>query len=275
MKHFFLFLLFSSLFYCGFAQGDLLVSPTRIVFEGKKLNQEIVLVNTGRDTAIYNVSFIQNRVKDDGAYERIEKPDSGQFFTADYVRFFPRTFILAPKRPQILRMQFRRTPDMKDGEYRSHLYFRAEPQKKELGAPSVTVAGNSGIKINIIPIYGVTIPVIIRYGNVEAKVNPGDLSLEMKNDTTAILRFTLKREGNSSVWGNIHVLYNNPDNKGVILTVMNGIALYTPNKFRTFEIELSKPPHVDFKTGKIIVRYSSENDAKPEVFSTKELLLGK
>src|SRR6056297_915592 len=84
----------------GYGQGDLLVSPTRIVFEGKKMNQEIVLVNTGRDTATYNISFIQNRATEYGSYERIETPDPGQYFASDYIRFFPRKFTLAPGEPQ-------------------------------------------------------------------------------------------------------------------------------------------------------------------------------
>jgi P pilus assembly chaperone PapD len=81
------------------AQGDLLITPTRIVFEGKKQNQEIILVNTGHDTSTYNVSLVQNRVREDGSYERIEKPDSGQFFVDNYIRFFPRKFTLAPNEP--------------------------------------------------------------------------------------------------------------------------------------------------------------------------------
>src|SRR6056297_1898305 len=59
--------------YCNaFTQGDLLLSPTRIVFEGNKQNQELVLVNTGSDTSTYVVSFIQNRMTEEGRYERIE-----------------------------------------------------------------------------------------------------------------------------------------------------------------------------------------------------------
>ncbi len=257
----------------GYGQGDLLVSPIRIVFEGKKMNQEIVLVNTGRDTATYNVSFIQNRAKENGSYERIETPDPGQYFASDYVRFFPRKFTLAPGEPQILRMQFRRTPDLKDGEYRSHLYFRAEPPKIELGAETNPSEETSGISINLIPIYGVSIPVIIRYGEVNAKITSTEPELEMKNDSTALLRFTMLREGNCSVYGNINILYDGPGNRSEILKVLNGLSIFTPNPSRSFEIEFPKPPDVDLSKGKITIRYSSSNDAKQETYVTKVLQL--
>ena len=258
----------------GYGQGDLLVSPTRIVFEGKKMNQEIVLVNTDRDTATYNVSFIQNRATEYGSYERIETPDPGQHFASDHVRFFPRKFTLAPNEPQILRMQFRRTPDLTDGEYRSHLYFRSEPQKRELGAETDADDEASGININLIPIYGISIPVIIRYGEVNVNITSTEPELEMKNDSTALLRFTLMREGNCSVYGNMNILYDGPGNRSEILKVLNGVSVFTPNPFRKFEIEFPKPPDVDFSTGKITVRYSSSNDAKPETYVTKVLQLG-
>jgi P pilus assembly chaperone PapD len=35
----------------AFAQGDLLISPLRIIFEGSKKSQEISLANVGKDTA--------------------------------------------------------------------------------------------------------------------------------------------------------------------------------------------------------------------------------
>ena len=40
------------------AQGDLLITPRRVVFEGSKQSQELTLANTGNDTARYNVSFV-------------------------------------------------------------------------------------------------------------------------------------------------------------------------------------------------------------------------
>jgi P pilus assembly chaperone PapD len=62
------------------AQGDLLITPKRIVFEGNKQKETLNIVNLGKDTATYSVSFIQYNMKEDGSFVIIEKPDSGQMF---------------------------------------------------------------------------------------------------------------------------------------------------------------------------------------------------
>ena len=105
------------------AQGDLIVSPARIVFDNKKQTQELNIVNIGKDTAVYTISFVQKNMQEDGSFVNIEKPDAGQMFADPYIRIFPHTVKLAPGKPQVIKLQYTRKSDMADGEYRSHLYF--------------------------------------------------------------------------------------------------------------------------------------------------------
>src|ERR1700759_689889 len=91
------------------AQGDLLISPLRIVFEGSKKSQEINLANVGKDTATYVVSIIDIRMKEDGSFEQITVPDSGQNFAGKYLRFFPRRVTLAPNEAQVVKIQLIKT----------------------------------------------------------------------------------------------------------------------------------------------------------------------
>jgi P pilus assembly chaperone PapD len=71
----------------GFAQGDLLITPRRVVFEGSKRSMDLNLANTGQDTAVYAISLIQIRMKEDGGFETITEPDPGQRFADRYLRF--------------------------------------------------------------------------------------------------------------------------------------------------------------------------------------------
>ena len=82
MKRRLLILLIPILGFCfnSFAQGDLLVSPRRVVFEGDKQKEDLSLVNIGKDTATYSISFLQYDMKEDGSFVQIDKPDSGQKF---------------------------------------------------------------------------------------------------------------------------------------------------------------------------------------------------
>ena len=254
-----------------FAQGDLLITPRRVVFEGNKQTQELAIANTGNDTARYNVSFVQYRMNEDGSFEQITEPDPGQLFADKYMRIFPRTVTLGPNESQTVRMQFRKTPDMQPGEYRSHLYFRAVPDEKPLGADDEVDTTNIGIRL--IPIFGITIPVIARVGDLTAELSLNDLSLDKNTDTVPVLNITFNRIGDKSVFGDITVDWKDNSGSEVQVGIVRGIAVYTPNTIRRFSMRLRNLPNVDYSRGKLIVKYQAPGDLKPELFATKELIL--
>ena len=163
------------------AQGDLLITPRRVVFEGNKQKEEINLVNIGKDTATYSISFLQYNMTEEGTFVTIEKPDAGQMFADPFLRIFPRTITLAPGEPQSVVLQCRRKSDMAAGEYRSHLYFRAEKSKAPLGLEKP--GDSTMLSVQLIPVFGLSIPIIIRSGEVKVSSNLSDLKLETQQDT--------------------------------------------------------------------------------------------
>jgi len=254
------------------AQGDLLITPRRVVFEGNKQSQELTLANTGQDTARYNVSFVQYRMTESGAFEQIEVPDSGQYFADKYLRFFPRSVTLAPNEAQVVRMQFRKLPDMQHGEYRSHVYFRAVPKETALGEE--TLADSTAIGIRLIPIFGITIPIIIRIGDLNLNVDLTEINLDTKTDTVPDLSVTFTRNGDKSVYGDLTINWvSNTGGEPVEVGVVRGVAVYTPNKIRRFNMKLRKAEGVDYNRGKLVIKYQAPNDLKPEVYAEREFPL--
>ncbi|HEY5591418.1 MAG TPA: hypothetical protein VIK55_10410, partial [Paludibacter sp.] len=81
------------------AQGNLLITPMRIVFDGAKQNQVLNLVNTGNDTATYSISLVQFNMKEDGTFVKIENPDEFQMSAKPYLRIYPLQITLAPGEP--------------------------------------------------------------------------------------------------------------------------------------------------------------------------------
>jgi hypothetical protein len=79
--------------------------PGRVIFEGHKKIQEFNLANTGRDSAKYLVSFIEIRMNENGKFNKINEPDSGQYFASSYFRFFPGNITLAPNEAQSVKVQ--------------------------------------------------------------------------------------------------------------------------------------------------------------------------
>jgi len=254
------------------AQGNLLITPRRVVFDGTKRVQELDLANTGQDTAKYNVSIIQYRMKEDGSFEEITQPDPGQNFADKNIRFFPRTVTLGPNEGQVVKMQVTNTDKLAPGEYRSHVYFRAEPKQVALGEKE-TQRDSTTVSVKLIPIFGITIPVIIRVGESTTKVSLSDLKMEMVNDTINRLEITFNRTGNMSVFGDLKVIHVSPAGFKKQVGVVNGIAVYTPNSVRRFRMDLDKKAKVDYHTGSLTVTYSAQSDTKPEKFAEAELKL--
>lgn len=254
------------------AQGNLLITPRRVVFEGNKQSQELTLANTGADTAKYTVSFVQYRMTEEGSFDQIEVPDEGQMFADKYLRFFPRSVTLPPNGSQVIRMQFRKLPDMQIGEYRSHVYFRAVPNESLLGEDQAN-ADTTSIGIKLIPIFGISIPVIIRNGNLEVKVNLTAIDLDLKSDTVPNLTITFERSGTKSVYGDLSVMWQPAQGDPVEVGIVRGLAVYTPNKLRKFKMQLRNVPGVDYSKGKLLIKFQAPNDDKAEVFAEKEFPL--
>jgi hypothetical protein len=254
------------------AQGDLLISPKRIVFDGNRQKEELNLVNTGKDTATYSISFLQYNMNEDGSILIIEKPDSGQMFADPFLRIFPRKVTLAPGEPQVISLQCRRKPDMLAGEYRSHLYFRSEKNYSPLGMKNST-KDSTLFSVQLIPIYGMSIPIIIRSGEVEVSAELSYLNLKVQQDTAAFLEVTINRKGNISIYGNLIVDYVPAQGKTYTIGTVKGIGVYTNIKRRNVSIKLNKSPGINLKTGKLKVRYTSSDESKYEVYAESEMEL--
>jgi P pilus assembly chaperone PapD len=254
------------------AQGNLLITPRRVVFEGNKRSEELNLANTGKDTAKYNVSILDYRMREDGSFQEITQPDSGQNFAGKYLRFFPRAVVLAPNEAQVVKIQVTKANELQPGEYRSHVYFRAVPDTKPLGEGDVK-KDSSAISVRLVPIFGITIPVIIRVGENSTRLKLTDLAFEQVNDTTPRLKLVLNRSGNMSVYGDLFVEYVSPDGKVTPAGSVKGIAVYTPNLLRRFQMDLDRTSGINYHTGKLQVVFTTQSDVKPVQLANAELLL--
>lgn len=250
-------LLFLFLFTSGniWAQGDLMIMPKRIVFDGSQRSQEINLANTGNDTAVYAISFVNYKMTEIGDFEQVEKPEEGQQFATDFLRYFPRRVTLAPNEAQTVRVQLTRTGNLQQGEYRSHMYLRAVEDQTALGEEEAEKS--EGISINIKTVFGISIPVIIRQGESTTAVSLTNIQLDKEGETPT-LSVSLNRNGNMSTYGNIEVQHVSPQGKKIQIGIVKGVSIYTPNSKRNFSFELRKANEVDLNNGEILITYKTE-----------------
>lgn len=244
------------------SQGDLLVYPTRLVFEGSQDRMHIIhLNNKGIDTATYKLSYIQNRMDVEGNFQIIEEPDAGQNFASPYLRFYPRTITLAPNETQLVKVQLTKTSELQPGEYRSHLYFRPVIKSEELKANEKT-ASKEGLSISLKPVYGISVANIILIDQPKVDVEISELKFEELEYEMPILSLNFHRKGGASSYGDIVVEHISPKGVRTIVGSIKGFAVYTPGTLRKARIKLGTQDGVDYATGRLHIFYSTQQAEK-------------
>ncbi len=236
------------------AAGDLLVAPTRIVLDGKR-SAEVILNNIGSEEATYRISLELRRMNDVGHLEDIALDTANETEKAalGMISFAPRRVTLPPNQPQSVRIGLRGIENLPDGEYRAHMLFRAIP-----ATPAATEQQNNTneLKIQIIPIYGVTIPVIVRKGKLTVTAALTNPKMARDNEGQA-LQFDLSRVGDRSVYGEVRVSKPGLANP---LVVAKGIAVYPELKSRVVSLPLT-PDDVAKLKGEITIGYYEPAEA--------------
>jgi len=198
--------------------GDLLVAPTRIILDGRR-GTEIILNNIGDDVATYRVSVELRRMKPDGTLETVTAPNARESAAEAMILYAPRKVTLPPNQPQSIRINARAPQGLADGEYRAHLLFRAIPESRPVTAPAKT----EGVSFRLTPVYGVTIPVIVRLGNLSATAAIANVA-KTNQGGKPVIGLDLSRAGDRSTFGEVRVM-----KAGIAepIAIAGGIALYT------------------------------------------------
>ena len=236
------------------AAGDILIAPTRVILDGRR-GTEVILNNIGNEEATYRITLELRRMNDQGRLDDVEATAANdkEKSALQVIRYAPRRVTLPPNQPQSIRIGMQPVADLPDGEYRAHMLFRAIP--KTPAADGSLDAGN-GLKIQLIPIYGISIPVIVRKGNLQATAALSNVRMGKDNEGPS-LEFDMTRKGDKSVFGEIRVT-----KPGVAepITVAKGIAIYPEITSRIVSLPLE--PEVAAKMhGEIVVSYYEAPEA--------------
>ena len=245
--------------------GDLLVAPTRLVLNGGR-SAEVILNNIGDEPATYRISAEFRRMKPDGTLEEVADPSDSEKSARDMLMYAPRRVTLAPHEPQSIRIAARPPQGLPDGEYRVHLLFRAIPPSTPVTQPGS--APEKGVSFKLVPVYGVTIPVIVRLGNLEAKAGIENVHVENR-DGKPVIALDIDRTGGRSTFGEVRVL--KPGVKDPI-ALSRAVAVYTELNQR----EVVLPINEDFKgpiSGPVTVQYLETFDDGTKTIAETQAVL--
>lgn len=236
------------------AWADLLVYPTRLVFEGTTRAAQLDLINNGKEAATYRVLLVNKRMTETGGFEDVKTPGPGEQFADTMLRYSPRQVVLAPGAAQSVRLSLRKPADLVEGEYRSHLHFERVPDAGASPAPGAAAAGQLGVQLQVL--VGVTIPVIVRHGATRASVTLSDPQLHRAtNGQPAALSFVLHRKGNRSVYGDLSASFTPQGGAEQQVGKAGGVAVYTPNPLRRARLEVKPPAGMSLAGGTLRLTY--------------------
>lgn len=251
----------------AYAQGDLLVAPTRVILDGSR-GTEVILSNIGSEEATYRIGLELRRMMENGRLVPIEKTEANDAEEAALamIRYAPRRITLPPGQPQAVRLAARPGADIPDGEYRVHMSFKAIPKPRV-----VTDADREeeGLSIQLIPIYGVTIPIIVRQGRVEAQVALTQPSI-VEGERGPELAISISRNGDSSTYGVLSV--TKPGLADPIVE-LRGVAVYPELNEREVRVLLSPEQRAGL-TGQLRIEYREMPEAGGGLIAAVDTFVG-
>ena len=238
------------------ALGQLMVAPTRVVFEGNERTQQINIINNGSEAGRYRITFVRRDMSSEGKIEVIDENKPGMY-SDEMVRFSPRQVTLEPGQSQIVRLMLRKKRGTTDGEYRSHMMFQSLPDPGATDVNELSTNKEASFSIKLIPVVGITIPVIVRQGKLNADVSLSGFEIKQSNTVKAqsVLALTINRSGDKSVYGDFRVYFTPKGSAPMVIGQINGVAVYTPLASRSVEIRLQTPAGFNLSNGEFHITY--------------------
>lgn len=257
------------------AESEVLIAPTRIVLERGERSAELVIVNKGDEEAAFRVSIENRRMLQDGSLELAEDKREEELFAIDHVRYAPRRVILEPGGKQTIRVSANLSSGLEPGEYRSHLRLMSVPTSAGRSLPAIADPSDGTLSIQLIAIRSLTIPIILRVGELDAEVEIKDLQINDQgqasdNGTEHLLIARLSRNGDRSTYGDVQLFL---DGEREPIYFARGVAVYTPNQERDVILPLPADLRDEIYGKSVRIAYVSSDPANPETYAEYRTVL--
>lgn len=254
---------------CLIAQStlaNLLINPTRVLIGNNDRSTEITLINTSQTTNTYRIEWAEKKAKDTGGYVDLTPEAASQFPVASkMIRYSPRQVMLKPGERQTVKLAIRRPPNLANGEYRSHIQFKALPPPKPANG------GEQAQNMSISMLVSFAIPVVVVQGPVNYNLGFEDAQIYFnpaKNQGRVMVQ--MNRSGPNSVIGNISAYWTPNGGKEVMIAKLGEFNFWP--ELNHVNAELTWAGTEFAKTdGKLRIVYEGVKEFRGKVFFDKTL----
>jgi hypothetical protein len=247
------------------ALANLIVIPTRVILDNAR-TAEVQLINQSTSEKTYRITLEKLNMLPDGTYEKVDVENVSEIIPPGILRFSPRQTTLKPNEKQTIRiMKMRRDQNT---EYQIHMLFREVPHRNT----GIQLERKKGelkeFQARVVPIFGVSIPVIIRYGNTLANLEIRDVKIlksTRKDDPGWEMNLQVTRSGNASVIGNLDINLMLEDDKKRPVGYLKEVGIYQSTPYRNMKIKLDLAESFSPSGRSFFISYSdaeSKNSSK-------------
>lgn len=245
------------------ASAQLLIMPIKVIFEDGERMESVAIFNNSHTPATYRISFLHQRQLEEGGYQLLDKPLNPEHDLSKMLVYSPRQVFLPGQAKQAVRLSARRTADLPDGEYRTHLLLkRISPVNPEKPAKDQRAV----VGINV----GLSVPVILRKGHYDTEVSFDKITYtpaSLDGDTPPKLDIWINRTGKYSALGHVKVFWTPEDsNNEQQVGIKNGVNIFHEIDRRKITINLNNR---SISGGTFRLTYNSDEKDKTNLFAEK------
>lgn len=215
-------------FFPGMAFCNISLYPFYLSFDAdsSKRSAQMRFTNTSTEKKSYVVELVNYVQQKDGSYKPVAVK-SGGLFADKYLDYSPHSVTLDPGKSQVVRLKRKGMAAASDGEYVSHLMVRELEGKKAKPTKKA-----SGISVDIKPLYGITIPVIIDKGNLNSAG-----AIESHKTLGNVQEVVVTRTGDRSFFGTVIVKEH-----GKEIGKVSKFRIFTDTPERVLKVPLNRTP---------------------------------
>lgn len=240
------------------AQQSLFISPSKVTLDRTDNIEVINISNLSTISRAYKVS-VQDLIMTEAGFTA--PVDTFEYSAKRMIRFFPRSFTLAPNEKQSIRVMFRPKPNAEEGTYHTHLRFLEDVTKRENLNKKPGKSNEATISAPLT--YESLIPVTVYYGNSTVKAGIKEGTATYNAETGEIkIDLVVTREGNSQARAFIETDYVDANGSSTPADVTRSVAIYREITERKRDYTFKADPNMLDKKLRVSI-YTSKDDEKP------------
>ncbi len=246
--------------------ADLRVYPTRLTLTDTKRVGDISLRHVGTQPARYRISTVFYKMKIDGSMEQSKTPEKEERTAINLIRFSPRQVTLPPNVEQVIRVMYSGPKDLKDGEYRVHLFFEPMDEPEE-----TSKASKDQMQMKLQAKVAIAVPVVFKQGKIETSSKLANLKIVKMPSGEQGFSVDLISEGNGFPYGDFLAFFAPQGKAQVNIGIVRSVASYL--KKRNVSYAFTLPADTTLAKGKLRLEYHQPEEDGGKLLTSSEITL--